>query len=148
MDKWQQYTLRGNTEYKLKCYRDAILLHNRALDCARLQFERTAAASVERAVSQVVISHFSLADCYTALKEIDRASEFYLWAQGFLLELRGQQHSDRLLASINHALSHTDQLWREFLGKYREQIPYHRMLQYHEASRLLGQVEMRHRVCH
>ncbi|MDT8399348.1 MAG: hypothetical protein RQ899_12100 [Pseudomonadales bacterium] len=123
-------------------------MHNQALDAARLNFERAAWDSPERAISKVVISHFNLADCYLALDQIDRAGEFYLNAQNFLLGLMDSAEAERILEAINHALFHVNHIWMELIKQHRDRVSYQRMVEYHEKSRMLSGLEARHAIVH
>lgn len=135
-DKWQECISRGNTEFSLNYFGNAILMYNKALEDARFQFEATARHSHERAISKVVICYFSLADCYIKLNQIVRASDFYAQAQSFLLSVNAskEQKPDNLQNAIDHAGSHINTLWSDFLKKYRDQVSYKRILRHHQAS--------------
>lgn len=146
MDTWQQYTLRANTEFKLACYGNAILMHNQALDYARHHFCAAGeGCCFGHAVARVMISNFSLADCYTALGEYRRAADCYLEAQRFLLDLPclGDGVGDAGEALL-HAQSHLHTLWCEFLGKHADRVPYDCQLTYHSRScELVREIEGR-----
>jgi|SRR5690606_13749461 len=148
MDSWQQSTLRADTEYRLRFYGNAILLHNQALDWARCAFEATVTRNPDLAISRIIISHFHLAECYLALDEIARAGDFYLQAQSFLLDLLREQRHPALLEAAQHALGHVDGQWLGYLKKHREALPYQRLLQYHEGARAGAQWEAAHAVRH
>lgn len=149
MDKWQECTTRAITEFRLRYYGNSILLHQQALDIARYEFPRQAKASAERAISKVVISCFNIADCYIALDEIDRAGDFYLSAQHFLLEAGGEMGAeDELAGATGHALGHINMMWADFLKKYRDRIVNDKLMQYHENLQLLTNRELTLSVCH
>jgi hypothetical protein len=147
-DTWHQYTCRGNTEYQLACYGNAILMHNQALDHARHQFMACAHCCFGHALSKVLISHFSLADCYRALEQPERAATLYLDALGFLC------HAARELPALNGALdavlqagTHLHTLWCEFVKEFPE-LPDATGLQYHHDSQALWRVLKQHAVQH
>lgn len=137
MDTWQQYTLRANTEFQLACYGNAILMHNQALDFAQHHFHSIReGCCFGHAVSRVMISNFSLADCYTALGEYKRAADCYLAAQRFLLDLQCDYSEDTdELGALLHAQSHLHALWCELLGHHGDDVPQENQLAYCSRSR-------------
>lgn len=138
MDTWQQYTLRANTEFQLACYGNAILMHNQALDHARHQFSTKPQCCFEHALAKVMISNFSLADCYCALDEFKRAADCYLAAQQFLADVQSScENSEESVQALLHAQSHLHALWCELLGKHSDAVPYESQLSYHHNSCLL-----------
>ncbi|PCJ43302.1 MAG: hypothetical protein COA71_00015 [SAR86 cluster bacterium] len=138
-DKWTEVLIRGNTEYSLNYYGNAILLFQQALDLARFKFNLTAKLSYDRAISQVVICHFSLADCYIAIDQIERAADFYILAQKFLLQI--PENSTIEVNIVNnatqHAVHHVNDMWLEFIRKYRENISYDHLKQFYKQNTLL-----------
>lgn len=139
MDIWHQCTLRANTEFQLACYGNAILLHNQALDHARHQFA-TPACCIDHALARVLISNFSLADCYAALGEIERAADCYLAAQRFLGSAQ-EALADMADATqaVQQANAHLHALWLDFVRAHQDTIPYQQQLAYHAGcSELLG----------
>jgi tetratricopeptide (TPR) repeat protein len=133
-DAWQQYTLRGNTEYQLACYDDAIRMHNQALDYARNDFPHRVRFCVDHAIARVLISHFSLADCHSALAEYDSAAECYLQAQRFLLQCsRDMARGERQQQALEHACLHLCALWSEFARLHDHEIPAPCQRAYHEG---------------
>lgn len=149
MDKWQECTTRAITEFRLNYYGNSILLHQQALDVARYEFPEQARASAERAISKVVISCFNIADCYIALDEIDRAGDFYLAAQHFLMEAGNQlENHDELAGATCHALNHINMMWADFLKKYRNRIVSDKLMEYHQNLQLLMNKELNLSVCH
>lgn len=135
MDIWRQYTLRANTEFKLACYGNAILMHNQALDHARHQLANQLEYTGHCALDKVMISHFNLADCYLALREYQRSADCYLMAQDFLLSSR-----DRLPANetgekaLRQGLTQLHILWNDFIAEHADAIPYQSQLRY-QATR-------------
>lgn len=135
MDPWQQSTLRANTEFKLACYGNAILMHNQALDHARQMFADQCACCAADALSKVLISHFNLADCYKALEQYERAADCFLAALNFLVQAQGtvladEQARERFL----HAHSHLHAMWSDFIRLYGANVPYKAQLCYHSSS--------------
>jgi tetratricopeptide (TPR) repeat protein len=136
-DSWHQYTCRGNTEYQLACYGDAILLHNQALDHARHQFTSSAPCCFGHVLSQVLISHFSLADCYRALAQPNRAAACYQDALRFLRRATQQLPAvEGALDAVLQAGTHLHTLWCEFVQEFPE-VPELASLDYHRDSQNL-----------
>lgn len=136
MEKWQEATTRGNTEFTLKYFGNAILLYNEARDIARHQFSENARVSCGRAISQVVITHFNLADCYIALNQYDRASEFYYQAQQFLLNIGSDEveNTDELYAAIDHAMGHVNSVWQQFLQQCQQHVSYDLQIRFYQST--------------
>ena len=147
-DVWHQYTCRGNTVYQLGGYGNAILMHNQALDHARHQFARQDDSVFGQILSKVLISHFSLADCYRALEQPRRAASCYLEALRFLRgaaqELPATQDS---LDAVLQAGTHLHTLWCEFAREFPN-IPDNIALEYHAASQALCVTLTQHAVHH
>lgn len=147
-DVWHQYTCRGNTEYQLACYGNAIQLHNQALDHARHQFVMQDDTHFGQTLSKVLISHFSLADCYRALEQSRRAASCYLEALRFLRaaaqELPATQGA---LDAVLQAGTHLHTLWCEFVQEFPT-IPDGTGLEYHAASQALCATLTQHAVHH
>lgn len=135
-DKWQEFISRGNTEFSLQYFGNAILMYHNALEDARFRVKSLALTSHDKAISKVVISFFSLANCYIKLNEIDRACDYYIQAQKFLIRL-GQENVDKsgdLVAAITHADLHLDSVWTDFIKNHHDHVAYDRMLQFHKSS--------------
>lgn len=124
-DSWHQHTLRGNTEFQLACYDDALRLHRCALDHAVEDFPVRVNFCVDHAIARVLISHFSMADCHRALADYERAAQNYIDAQRFLLRCeRELDHAPRTRNAIAHGNLHLQQLWCEFVKAHDEAIPH------------------------
>lgn len=143
MDTWQQYTLRANTEFRLACYGNAILMHNQALDHARHAFREAPRCCLEHAVSRVLISHFNLADCYVALEDATRAAECYFAALRFLQQVqRHEVRSEADMYAVLHGMGHLHQQWCELVRLHEAQLPYEVRQTWFDTSReLLGTVD-------
>ncbi|MDC0598217.1 hypothetical protein OAP18_00030 [Gammaproteobacteria bacterium] len=150
MDRWKEVVTRGNTEYSLKYFGNAILLYNQALDIARHEFQNTAEHSYDLAISKVMIAHMSLADSYLAIGNIERAGDFYSGAQEFLLDhLEGESSAKHeKIRALNHANSHLNSLWLDYVKKHRDNISYARLVDFHKKSIVLGNLEMMHCTFH
>ena len=147
-DTWHQSTRRGNTEYELACYGDAIVFHNQALDHARHQFTVCGHCCFGQALSKVLISYFSLADCYRALHQSSRAGRCYIDALKFL-QCASQQlpPAEGALESVLQAGSHLHTLWCEFVRECSE-VPDSIGLEYHQGSQALYAALTQHAVHH
>jgi tetratricopeptide (TPR) repeat protein len=149
MDIWHQYTARANTEYQLSFYGNAILMHNQALDFARHHFADHLKACVHHAIARVLISHFSLADCYYAIAEFERAADCYLDAQRFLLRCHAELPCTEITVhAIQHAVSHLHALWCELLRQHQTEVCYTKQVKYYQSSNVLRQLAMRAEVMH
>lgn len=147
-DSWHQYTSRGNTEYQLACYGNAILMHNQALDHARHQFLASDNCCFGQALSKVLISHFSLADCYRALQQPARAATCYLEALRFLRRATNDLPPvEGALESVLQAGTHLHTLWCEFVREFPE-VPDRLGLEYHQGSQALCALLTQHAVHH
>jgi len=147
-DVWHQYTCRGNTEYQLACYGNAILMHNQALDHARHQFAMLGDTSFGQTLSKVLISHFSLADCYRALEQPPRAASCYLEALRFLRSAAEELPATQgALEAVLQAGTHLHTLWCEFAHEFPD-IPDSTGLEYHAGSQALCAALTQHAVHH
>lgn len=137
MDIWKQCTLRANTEFELSRFGNAILMHNQALDYAIHQLLTTQSNDKRHFLDKVLISYFSLADCYSSLGLIDRATDFYLQAQRFILNISSELcQCAQPTNEISDAANHLHILWLQLADLHGE-IPYTRQLAYFETQREL-----------
>jgi tetratricopeptide (TPR) repeat protein len=150
LNRWKCAIARGNTEFGLRYFGNAILMYQQALDIARFDFPDTARRSIDEAIAKVVITHFNLADCYIALEEIERAADLYLDAQNFLLNLQAPTYlsQDEFRQALMHAASHGNFLWMEFVKKYRGQLDQDQLLRYHRGCGRLTNREVCMEVVH
>lgn len=132
MNKWKQSIMRGDTEYRLRCFGSAILMYNQALDQALYEFQDVFEQSRDRAVSQVVLSHLSLAACYVAVEELERASDCYIQALGFLEQLLGhaERGDETLFGTVLRAVSHVNSVWQDFVRQHRTRLDEEQQLRY------------------
>lgn len=149
-NRWKCAIARGNTEFNLRYFGNAILMYHQALDIARFEFDDTARRSVDEAIAKVVITHFNLADCYIALEEIERAADLYLDAQSFLLNLQSPEHipQSEFRQALMHAASHGNFLWMEFVKKHRGDLDQDQLLRYHHGCCRLTNREVFMEVVH
>lgn len=124
--------MRGDTEYRLRCFGSAILKYKQALGQAIDEFQDVAERSQERAISQVVISYLDLAACYVAVDECDRAADCYIEAVSFLEQLLTQVGSEdeAQFAAVLHAVSPIHSLWQDFVRQYQTRLDEAQQLRY------------------
>ena len=148
--KWQQSICRGNTEFTLKFFGNAILLYNQALDQALHDFKSTSLKSPDQAISQVLIAQFNLADSYIALEEYDRACDYYIAALDYLIKISQFDLSptDSYMSAVMHAFGHAKMLWADFLKKHGNKVNHSRLGEFHQAANILCNKEIQIAVRH
>jgi tetratricopeptide (TPR) repeat protein len=87
MSGWINRILRAKKAFDKQDYRIALALNYQALELAKEPFEKHDYINVEQRLSSVMVSYFSLADCYIGLRDYDNADRMFQQNLGFLKQL-------------------------------------------------------------
>lgn len=142
MDRWQAFTLRGMTEYRQHDFRMAALMHNSALNQARLDCHGCGASPpAPLAITKVMVSCFNLADCHVALADPDEACDCYIAAQLFLMDLGDRTDQDASAEQARlHALSRLHLTWTDFMHCHGRNIAMCKRILYHRRMQFMGNI--------
>jgi tetratricopeptide (TPR) repeat protein len=104
MKIWENRMLRAKKAFAKKDYRISLALNYQALELAKTPFTDQNYSDVEHKLASVMVTYFSLADCYIGLRDFDNADRMFQQNLAFLNELSQlREHIPNLESAIFHA---------------------------------------------
>ncbi len=104
MKAWENRMLRAKKAFAKKDYRISLALNYQALELAKTPFAEHNYSDVEHNLASVMVTYFSLADCYIGLRDFDNADRMFQQNLAFLNDLSQlRDHVPNLETAIFHA---------------------------------------------
>jgi len=124
MKEWETAISLAQSAFQHKKYNTAIMLNKKALEIANNNFEDNIHCNTHKAVASIMISHFSLADTYIAIKSYDQA--YLLYQQCFdFIQITNTNLSNRTIdfgTAICCAIKKLKHEWSAFEKEYSEEL--------------------------
>ncbi|WP_426358173.1 hypothetical protein ACPUVO_17295 [Pseudocolwellia sp. HL-MZ19] len=123
MKEWESTMIEAKQAFNDKVFSAAIFLNKHAVDIAISGFNENVVSDAEKAVASVMVSYFSLADSYIAIRDFKQAYNMYQLSFSFLQTLN-QEHSEELVISraVSHGISHLKIEWSLFVKDHQDKI--------------------------
>ena len=140
MKHWENTIRQAQLAFQAKVYSAAIVLNKEALDIASNTFEENVKHDVYKAVASVMVSHFSLADSYIAIKAYDQAHDVYQECSYFIrtINVSSLHKNIDFKAAVHHAMNKLKHEWSIFKKYHGHDVPESQLIAPHEFQQNLS----------
>jgi len=123
MKEWEKTMLEAKQAFNNKIFSAAIFLNKHALDIATTLFNDNLHYDPEKAVASVMVSYFSLADSYIAIRDFKQAYDMYQLSFNFLQYVNQEQDKSlEISLAVSHGISHLQKEWILFIKHHHDKV--------------------------